>query len=127
MLLEYLANLVWVGGIPLPAGSQANFMPRGRLLDPDDSPASCRRLTTFSAKSCSVMGHYFGEGGAGGKWLFMASDGSAGVTRYDGRSERPFASSLSRRTISMVFRMSASLRPTPIVEAIARKRALSSR
>ena len=34
---------------------------------------------------------------------------------------------LRSRTISMVLRMSASLRSTPIVEAIARKRVLRSR
>src|SRR5262249_3746476 len=43
------------------------------------------------------------------------------------RSERSFASSLSRRTISVVVRMSASLKSAPIVEAIARNRALNSR
>ena len=39
----------------------------------------------------------------------------------------PFASSLSRCTISAVLRMSASLSSSPIVEAIARNRALNSR
>src|ERR1700737_3345439 len=41
--------------------------------------------------------------------------------------ERPFVSSLSRRTISVVLRMSASLKSAPIVDAIARNRALNSR
>ena len=39
----------------------------------------------------------------------------------------PFASSLSRRTISAVSRMSASLSSSPIAEAIARNRAFNSR
>ncbi len=43
------------------------------------------------------------------------------------RSDRAFTSSLSCRTISVVLRMSASLRATPMVEAIARSRAFSSR
>ena len=43
------------------------------------------------------------------------------------RSKGPFVSSLSRRTISMVLRMSASLKSVPIVEAIAWNRVLSSR
>ena len=43
------------------------------------------------------------------------------------RSERSFTSLLSRRTISVVLRMSASLKSAPIVEAIARNRALNSR
>jgi hypothetical protein len=43
------------------------------------------------------------------------------------RSEPPFASSLSRRTISVVLRIFASLSSAPIVEAIARNRALNSR
>jgi hypothetical protein len=42
-------------------------------------------------------------------------------------SQGPFASSLSRRTILMVLRMSASLKSAPIVDAIARNRALNSR
>jgi hypothetical protein len=42
-------------------------------------------------------------------------------------SERPFVSSLSRRTISVVFRISASLSSAPIAEAIARNRAFNSR
>jgi hypothetical protein len=42
-------------------------------------------------------------------------------------SERPFVSSLSRRTISVVLRMSASLKSAPIVDAIARNRAFNSR
>ncbi len=50
-----------------------------------------------------------------------------GVTHYDSRSDRSFASSLSCRTTSVVWRMSASLRPTPIVDAIARNRAFKSR
>ena len=51
----------------------------------------------------------------------------AGVTHYDSRSERAFTSSLRRRTISIVLRISASLRATPIVDAIKRNRAFSSR
>ena len=39
----------------------------------------------------------------------------------------PFASSLSRRTISAVSRMSASLSSSPIAEAITRNRAFNSR
>jgi hypothetical protein len=50
-----------------------------------------------------------------------------GVTHYDSRSDRPLTSSLSFRTISVVLRMSASLRSTPIVDAIATNRALNSR
>jgi hypothetical protein len=50
-----------------------------------------------------------------------------GVTHYDSRSDRAFTSPLSCRTISVVLRMSPSLRPTPMVDAIARNRALSSR
>jgi hypothetical protein len=51
----------------------------------------------------------------------------AGVTHYDSRSERAFTSSLRRRTISIVLRISASLRAAPIVDAIKRNRAFSSR
>jgi hypothetical protein len=47
-------------------------------------------------------------------------------THYDSCSDRAFTSSLSRRTISVVLRMSDSLRPTPIVDAIARNRAFNS-
>jgi hypothetical protein len=43
------------------------------------------------------------------------------------RSDRAFTSSLSCRTISLVLRMSGSLRATPMVDAIERSRALSSR
>ena len=46
---------------------------------------------------------------------------------YDSRCDRAFTSSLSCRTIALVLRISASLRATPIVEAIARNRAFSSR
>ena len=50
-----------------------------------------------------------------------------GVARgYDGHSERAFTSSLRRCTICLVRRMSPSLRPTPKVDAIARKRAFKS-
>jgi hypothetical protein len=42
-------------------------------------------------------------------------------------SERPFISSLSCRTISVVLRISATLRATPVVEAITKNRAFSSR
>jgi hypothetical protein len=60
---------------------------------------------------------------AGGKvW-----PGGHGVAHYDGRSDRAFTSSLSCRTISVVLRMSGSLSATPMVEAIARNRAFSSR
>ena len=41
--------------------------------------------------------------------------GSIAVADYDSRSERAFTSSLSWRTISLVLRISASLRATPIV------------
>ncbi len=53
--------------------------------------------------------------------------GAASLVLRASRSERPFASSLSRRTISAVLRMSASRSSSPIVEAIARSRALNSR
>jgi hypothetical protein len=53
--------------------------------------------------------------------------GAASLVLRGSRSERPFASSLSRRTISVVLRMSASLSSAPIVEAIASNRALSAR
>ena len=45
---------------------------------------------------------------------------------YDGHSERAFTSSLRRCTICLARRMSPSLRPTPKVDAIARKRAFKS-
>ena len=45
--------------------------------------------------------------------------------RRSRRAERSPASSLSRRTISMVFRISGSLESLPIVDAIARNRALN--
>jgi hypothetical protein len=50
-----------------------------------------------------------------------------GVAHYDSRSDRAFTSSLSCRTISVVLRISASPRATPMVEAITRKRAFISR
>lgn len=50
-----------------------------------------------------------------------------GVAHYDSRSDRAFTSSLSCRTISVVLRISVSLRATPMVEAITRNRAFSSR
>ena len=53
--------------------------------------------------------------------------GAASLVLCRSRSQRPFASSLSRRTMSVVFRMSASLKSEPIVEATARNRALNSR
>jgi hypothetical protein len=53
-------------------------------------------------------------------------DPAPGVAHYDSRSDRPFTSSLSRRTISAVLRISASPRATPMVEAIVRNRAFSS-
>src|SRR5215469_5356392 len=40
-----------------------------------------------------------------------------------GRYERAFTSSLSRRRIAVVSRISASLRTTPMVDALARSRA----
>jgi hypothetical protein len=43
------------------------------------------------------------------------------------QSQRSFASSLSRRTTSEALRISVSLRPAPIVVAIARNRALNAR
>jgi hypothetical protein len=43
------------------------------------------------------------------------------------RSDRAFTSSLSCRTISLVLRMSGSLRATPMADAIERSRASSSR
>jgi hypothetical protein len=46
---------------------------------------------------------------------------------YDGRSDRAFASSLSCRTILVALRISASLRVTPMAEAIPRNRAFRSR
>ena len=49
------------------------------------------------------------------------------VTRYDGRSSRALMSPLSCRTTCVVLRMSPSLSPTPMVDAIARNRALNSR
>jgi hypothetical protein len=50
-----------------------------------------------------------------------------GVARdYDGHSERAFTSSLTLCTICLARRMSLSLRPTPRVDAIARKRAFKS-
>jgi hypothetical protein len=51
----------------------------------------------------------------------------AQASHYDRRSERAFTSSLRCRTISIVLRMSASLRATTMVDAIERSRALSSR
>jgi hypothetical protein len=49
------------------------------------------------------------------------------IAPYNCRSERAFRSSLSRRTIPMVLRISASFRATPIVDAIKMSWALSSR
>ena len=57
----------------------------------------------------------------------VGAEGAQGVTHYDSRSDRAFTSPLSCRTISVVRRMSPSLRPTPRVDAIARNRAVSSR
>ena len=48
------------------------------------------------------------------------------IARYSIRSDRPFTSSLSCRTILVAFRTSISLRPAPIVEAIARNRVFIS-
>jgi hypothetical protein len=48
-------------------------------------------------------------------------------SHYDSRSDRAFKSLLSCRTISVVLRISASLRATPMVEAITRNRASISR
>jgi 4-amino-4-deoxy-L-arabinose transferase-like glycosyltransferase len=49
------------------------------------------------------------------------------ATHYDDRSERTITSSLSCRTISVVLRISASLRASPVADAIERNRALRSR
>ena len=59
--------------------------------------------------------------------LSSAPSKEHGAEHYDRRADRAFTSSLSRRTISIVLRISASLRVTPIVDAIERNRALSSR
>ena len=48
-------------------------------------------------------------------------------TNDAGRFDRALTSSLSRRTTSVVLRTSGSLKASPMVEAIARSRALSSR
>ena len=49
------------------------------------------------------------------------------VTYYDGHFVRALTSSLSCRTISIVLRKSASLRATPMVDAIEMSRASSLR
>jgi hypothetical protein len=51
----------------------------------------------------------------------------AGVTHYDSRSDRAFTSSLRCRKISVVLRISGSLRATHMVDAIESSRAFSSR
>lgn len=62
------------------------------------------------------------------KWIrFARVLYKAVATHYDSRSERVFTSSLRCRTSSMVLRISASLRATPMVEAIERNLASSSR
>jgi hypothetical protein len=51
----------------------------------------------------------------------------AGAKHYDSRSELAFTSSLRCCTISVVLRISGSLRAMPMVDAIERSRALSLR
>ena len=58
---------------------------------------------------------------------FVAPKGSNGWGHYDSRSDRAFTSSLRCRTISVVLRISGSLRETPMVDAIESNRALAAR
>src|SRR5215469_26128 len=109
------------------------------------SPALWLFGLRFHRSACSRPRHCFGHtinGGQGGganryfreesttPWgrLPRSLGGTAdGAEHYNRRSDRAFTSPLSCRTISVVLRISGSLKATPMVDAIERSPALSSR
>jgi len=60
-------------------------------------------------------------------WEHLEKLAKANNIAQELHADRAFTSSLSCRTISVVLRISGSLKATPMVEAIERSRALSSR
>jgi len=60
-------------------------------------------------------------------WEHLEKPVKANNIAQELHADRAFTSSLSCRTISVVLRISGSLKATPMVEAIERSRELSSR
>ena len=97
-------------------GAGHRVKPRNMLLGAIGSRQSLPAMPKAAVSALHPKLQLVCRSGGGGQVLFRGS-----------RAERSFASSLNRRTISVVLWMSASPKSAPIVEAISSNRALSSR